>query len=104
MDGKIGIYLCKIAQFSQCGEWPYSFVTFVANKKILLDIAVIDVQEQNFGQPSVIKLSHTSTNNAPSKVQLGLLESGSAKQKLSTHKHIFNRCRMENFSLPGGKT
>ena len=24
-----------------CGEWPYSFATFVANRKIYLDIAGI---------------------------------------------------------------
>jgi hypothetical protein len=23
----------------KCGEWPYSFTTFVANRKILLDTA-----------------------------------------------------------------
>ncbi len=34
-------FLCKIALFSQCGEWPYSFVTFVANKKKPFDIAEV---------------------------------------------------------------
>ena len=30
------------ARYSKCGEWPYSFATFVANEKILLDIIALN--------------------------------------------------------------
>ena len=32
-------WITILALSSKCGEWPYSFATFVANEKILLDIA-----------------------------------------------------------------
>jgi len=39
----LDFFKCIIALLSQCGKWPYSFATFAANKKVLLDIADLEI-------------------------------------------------------------